>query len=269
MAGEVVQAEGEDRQEERVQSGSGAPPTGSESCGCSCSIGVPTGKKPEKVVQTVDRATSPVRFVPVLPVDQSTPRKGWQDRGILSPIRSQRGKPNDLEADQSPGAGLEEARAPGNRGEGPSGQPSGEHVNLDIIVTEEVASQVASPRLDTSVQDESHMGEHLLPVADARPSCSGTNSESLISFLSPLQDEVKGARERIAESRRNSRARLIAARREYHLQFPGNRSIIEEPAVRAAEGVQLGMHTRSRGSVPEEANVQEGTLEYRLRKGKG
>ena len=153
--------------------------------------------------------------------------------------------------------------------EGPSGQQSGEHVNPDTIVTEEVDSQVASSRLDTSVQKESQMGGDLLQVAEARLSCSGTNSESLISFLSPLQDEVKEARERIAESHRNSRAWLIAARREYHLQFPGNRSITDEPAIRAAEGLPVRMQTRSRGSVPEEANVQEGTLEYRLWNSKG
>ena len=93
VAGEGVQTEGEDKQEGEVQSRAGALPPGSGGCRCSCSIGVPTGKNPERVVQMVDRATSPVRFVPVLPMYQSTPRKGWQDRGILSPIMSQRGKP--------------------------------------------------------------------------------------------------------------------------------------------------------------------------------
>ena len=127
-----------------------------------------------------------------------------------------------------------------------SEQQSGKHLNPDPSVTEEVDSQVASSRLETSVQDDSQMGRRLHPVAAARPSCSGTNSKPLISFLRPLHDEVKGARERIVERHRNSRVRLIAARREYHL-IPVNRSIIEEPAIRAAEGLPLGMHTRSRG----------------------
>ena len=106
MARKVAQAEGEDRQDGVVPFGAGALPAVSGGCECSCSLGMSTGKISERVLQKVARVTSPVRFVPVLPMDQSTTRNGWQDRRMLPPIRSQREKPNDLAADQSSVASL-------------------------------------------------------------------------------------------------------------------------------------------------------------------
>ena len=95
----------------------------------------------------------------------------------------------------------------------------------------------------------------------------GASSEdSWVSGLSPLQKAVQETRAKLEEVRRKSSARLIAARREYLINSPANKALMRGLRPARREASPGGRRTRSQGPVPEETNVQEGTLEYRVRR---